>query len=74
METVDYRSPPGKDKEPTKENVEVIHLNRDKDQPTVGVGAFAGPAAAVANSVRSAKDAVLGGGKDDTKNESCDKK
>jgi hypothetical protein len=68
VNTVDYRSSAGHDEEePTKEKVQVVHLTRDKDHSSVGGGALAGSAAAVANTVRSAKDAVLGGGKDDTK-------
>ena len=68
VDTVDYRSSAGHDEEePTKEKVQVVHLTRDKDHSSVGGGALAGSAAAVANTVRSAKDAVLGGGKDDTK-------
>ncbi|XP_062160210.1 uncharacterized protein LOC133867456 [Alnus glutinosa] len=67
VETVDYRSPAGRDEEPpTKAKVAVVHLTRDKGHSSVGGGGvLAGPAAAVANTVRSAKDAVLGSGKDD---------
>lgn len=61
VDTVDYRSPAGEDKEPTKEEVQVIHLTHDSSPRG---GALAGATAAVANTVRSAKEAILGPGKD----------
>ncbi|KAI3465312.1 hypothetical protein Pfo_021975 [Paulownia fortunei] len=49
VETVDYRTPPGRDKEPQKEKVEVTHLIRPDDKPGTGK---------VAEKLQSAKEAV----------------
>ena len=64
VETVDYRSPAGEDKEAKKEDVEVVHEIRDGGAKSEGVHPFAGAAAAVANSIQSAKDAISGGAKE----------
>lgn len=67
METQDHRSPAGQDKEPKTENVTVVHLTRDEGRSSVGGSAMAGTATAAANTIRSAKEAIFGGGKDDGK-------
>ena len=64
VETVDYRSPAGENKEAKKEDVEVVHEIRDGGAKSEGVHPFAGAAAAVANSIQSAKDAISGGAKE----------
>ncbi|KAJ7958202.1 D-3-phosphoglycerate dehydrogenase [Quillaja saponaria] len=65
VETVDYRSPAGEDKEPTKEDIEIVHLSKN-DQ--IGSGTKGGPlasaAAAVADTFQSVKDTLSGSGKD----------
>ncbi|KAK7847168.1 hypothetical protein CFP56_007012 [Quercus suber] len=68
VETVDYQSHPGEDREPTKEAVHVVHLTRDnKRDSSFGGGKLASAAASVASTIRSAKDAILGTGKDNAK-------
>ncbi|CAN6682205.1 unnamed protein product [Malus baccata var. baccata] len=62
VQTVDYRSPAGEDKE-AKEDDEVVHEIRDGGAKSEGVHPFAGAAAAVANTIQSAKDAISGGAK-----------
>ncbi|KAM1773768.1 hypothetical protein ACFX12_043227 [Malus domestica] len=64
VETVDYRSPAGEDKEAKKEDVEVVHEIRDGGAKSEGVHPFAGAAAAVANTIQSAKDAISGNAKE----------
>ncbi|CAL8996313.1 unnamed protein product [Prunus brigantina] len=65
VDTVDYRSPAGEDKKPTKEEVEVVHETKDgANSGTGGGGVLASAAAAVSNAFQSAKDAVSGSPKD----------
>lgn len=62
-ETVDYSTQAGQEV-PKKEDIHVVHLTKkgsDDDQ-----GVLAGAAAAVVNTVKSAKDAVSGNYKDKT--------
>ena len=71
VETVDYQSHPGEDREPTKEAVHVVHLTRDNKRDS-GVGGgpggkLASAAASVASTIRSAKDATLSTGKNNPK-------
>ncbi|KAA8537794.1 hypothetical protein F0562_027626 [Nyssa sinensis] len=71
VETVDYRSPLGHDSETKKVDVEVIHLTRKDETPGSrggsGGGIMACAAAAAADTVRSAKDAISGRGKNNSK-------
>lgn len=68
VETVDYRSQAGQE-EPTKENVGVVHLKRNKSDSGSGGGFLASAATAVTNTMKSAKDAVMGKSKgEDTTN------
>uniref|UniRef100_A0A7N0ZU95 Uncharacterized protein n=1 Tax=Kalanchoe fedtschenkoi TaxID=63787 RepID=A0A7N0ZU95_KALFE len=63
VETVDYRSPPGENQQPRKENVEIIHQIQDEGGPgVIGKGV-----AAVAHAVESAKKTVVGTKSDTTK-------
>ncbi|EEF52346.1 uncharacterized protein LOC8288554 [Ricinus communis] len=62
VDTIDYRTPAGAD-EPRKENVGVVHLKRNKEEDS---GVLARTAAAVTNTIESAKDAIVGKSKDDT--------
>ncbi|KAH0988441.1 hypothetical protein GBA52_015618 [Prunus armeniaca] len=65
VDTVDYRSPAGEDKKPTKEEVEVVHETKDGANSGTGGGSvLASAAAAVSNAFQSAKDAVSGSAKD----------
>ncbi|CAK7347490.1 unnamed protein product [Dovyalis caffra] len=59
VETVDHRSPAGQD-EPTKEKVGVIHLKRNKRDSGNEGGIFPSVAAALTNTFKSAKDAIMG--------------
>ncbi|WCJ35485.1 hypothetical protein M5689_016740 [Euphorbia peplus] len=61
VETVDYRTPAGEE-EPTKGKVGVVHLNRKgkDDEP----GVLAKTTAAVTNTLKSAKEAIVGKSKD----------
>lgn len=63
VDTVDQRSPP---EQPSRnEKTTVVHLTRKQDTDGGGGrGVFGGAVAAVANSFRSAKDAMFGKGKD----------
>ncbi|KDP41684.1 hypothetical protein JCGZ_16091 [Jatropha curcas] len=63
VDTVDYRSSAAQE-EPNKEKVGVVHLTRQKRDSGSGDGILARTAAAVTNTLRSAKDAVVGRGKD----------
>ncbi|KAF5736085.1 hypothetical protein HS088_TW14G00219 [Tripterygium wilfordii] len=65
VETVDYQSPAGEDKDPRLEKVGVVHLRRDDGRSGNKGGVLAGAAAAVANTFKSAKNAIVGSGKDD---------
>ncbi|KAM5565768.1 hypothetical protein ABKV19_019674 [Rosa sericea] len=67
VETVDFRSPAGEDKEPVKEKVEILHEIKDggANSGNTGAAGFVGKAAiAVADTFQSAKDAVSGKPKD----------
>ncbi|GLT58885.1 hypothetical protein SLA2020_317450 [Shorea laevis] len=69
VETVDYKSLPGKEhEEPRKEKVGVVHLTheRGKSATTAG-GVLAGPADAAAKALKSAKDAISGSSHDSNK-------
>ncbi|XP_043714171.1 uncharacterized protein LOC122662570 [Telopea speciosissima] len=65
VDTVDYRSYPGQDPQGQlkKENVEVIHqYNPDQEGSGPGAGVLGGAVAAVTNTIKSAKNAISGGG------------
>ncbi|KAJ4701697.1 D-3-phosphoglycerate dehydrogenase [Melia azedarach] len=59
VETTDYRSPAGEDREPTKEKVGVVHLTRNKGSG----GVLASAANAVSKTLQSGKDTVWGSSK-----------
>ncbi|KAK6139023.1 hypothetical protein DH2020_027234 [Rehmannia glutinosa] len=59
VETVDYRTPPGGDKEPHKENVEITHLTRTDESPDTGNK--------VVDNLRSAKEPISHSAKADKK-------
>ena len=66
METVDHRKSAGQG-EPTDEKVGVVHLKRNTRDSGSGGGILSSAAAAVTNTFKSAKDAIMGGrGKDNT--------
>ncbi|OAY22978.1 hypothetical protein MANES_18G041800v8 [Manihot esculenta] len=67
VETADFRSPAGHE-EPTKEHVGVVHLTRKNKESGTGDGIMARTAAAVTNTIKSAKDAIVGRGKSNTSN------
>lgn len=64
VETVDERSPPGQSEEPRNEKTTVVHLTRKQGDDSQGRGVLGSAAAAVANTLRSAKDAIFGKGKE----------
>lgn len=66
VETVDYRSPPGKEaEEPTKEKIEVVHLTHDKGKsPTTAGGVLTAAAETAKNAFESTKEAISGINKD----------
>ncbi|KAF5178231.1 hypothetical protein FRX31_032182 [Thalictrum thalictroides] len=55
VNTVDYRSPAGEDEPTKKENVQIVHETKPGDETS---GVLAAAAAAVTNTVNSAKDAI----------------
>ncbi|KAG5251238.1 hypothetical protein IMY05_002G0108400 [Salix suchowensis] len=61
VETVDHRTSAGQG-EPTDEKVGVVHLTRNKRGSGSGGGFLSSAAAAVTNTFKSAKDAIMGGG------------
>ncbi|KAG6786485.1 hypothetical protein NC651_006093 [Populus alba x Populus x berolinensis] len=66
VETVDHRTSAGQG-EPTDEKVGVVHLKRNTRDSGSGGGILSSAAAAVTNTFKSAKDAIMGGrGKDNT--------
>ncbi|KAJ9166284.1 hypothetical protein P3X46_021059 [Hevea brasiliensis] len=67
VETEDYRSPAGHD-EPTKEKVGVVHLTRKNRESGTEDGLLGRTTAAVTNTIKSAKDAILGRGKKNASN------
>ncbi|PON84690.1 hypothetical protein TorRG33x02_195170 [Trema orientale] len=69
VNTVDYRTPPGEEgKEPKEEGVQVVHLTRKgAGSASSGGGVLAKAAAAVANTLQSAKDAISRTGRDKTR-------
>lgn len=63
MDTVDFRSPAGEDKEAVKEKVQVLHEINDAEansENTGAAGVVGKAATAVADTFQSAKDAVSG--------------
>ncbi|EYU25471.1 hypothetical protein MIMGU_mgv1a017269mg [Erythranthe guttata] len=62
VETVDYRTPPGLDKEPIPEKVEVTHVIHADDHSAGTAGVVAEAAVKVAEKIQSVKEAVTGGG------------
>ncbi|XP_042488650.1 uncharacterized protein LOC122068809 [Macadamia integrifolia] len=65
VETVDYRSYAGQDpqKQLRREDVEVIHQHHpDQGGSGSGAGVLGGAASVIANTIKSAKDAISGGG------------
>lgn len=60
VETVDYRSSAGENREPTKEKVGVVHLTRNNGASGTGGGFLARTADAVSKTVQAAKDKVWG--------------
>ncbi|PIN13509.1 hypothetical protein CDL12_13867 [Handroanthus impetiginosus] len=67
VETVDYRTPPGRDKEPHKEPVEVTHVIPADKEPAGSGNVVAETAAEVAEKLQSAKEAVSGNKSDEKK-------
>lgn len=61
METTDYRSPAGKDREPTKEKVGVVHLTCKRGNSGTFGGAIAGAVDSISKTIQSAKNALWGG-------------
>lgn len=58
VDTVDYRSPPGKAQEPRKENVEVTHIKHADDKTVPGGGVIAEAVAKVAEKIQSTKETI----------------
>ncbi|KAJ8763292.1 hypothetical protein K2173_026193 [Erythroxylum novogranatense] len=64
VDTVDHRLQAGQEGEPHHEKVGVVHLTRHKRDSGGGGGLLSTAAAAVTNTFKSARDAVMGSGKD----------
>ncbi|KAJ4967425.1 hypothetical protein NE237_019274 [Protea cynaroides] len=61
VETVDYRSYPGQDQGQLRKNVQVIHqVHPQQGDSASGTGVLGTAAAAVANTIQSAKAAITG--------------
>lgn len=64
METVDYRTPPGDNKQPEMKDVEIVHEIVDEKEG--GPGVIEKGIAAVGRAAESAKEAVTGKKSDNT--------